>query len=54
MAFVVPDCPLRGEWKNSEPIYLNQVPATLSRILGFDYDGFAPTAGKPIARILSH
>jgi len=51
MAFVSPDIPLRGEWKNAETIYQNQVAATLCRLLNFDYSENNPQAGKPIARL---
>jgi len=33
MAFISPDSPLRGEWKNAETIYQNQAAATLCRWL---------------------
>jgi hypothetical protein len=51
MAFVSPDVPLRGEWKNTETIYQNQAAATLCRFLNFDYSENNPQAGKPIARL---
>jgi hypothetical protein len=51
MAFVAPQWPLRGEWQNAEPIYQNQVAATLARALGLDYSEQAPNAGQPIARL---
>lgn len=51
MAFVSPDSKLRGEWKNTETIYQNQVAATLCRLLNLDYSENNPQAGKPIARL---
>jgi hypothetical protein len=51
MAFISPDSSLRGEWKNAETIYQNQVAATLSRWLKLDYSENNPQAGKPIALI---
>ncbi len=53
MAFVSPDSKLRGEWKNSETIYQNQVAATLSKFIGLDYSEQNPNAGKPIAKLFS-
>lgn len=53
MAFVGPDWPRRGEWQSSEPIYQNQVAATLAQALGLDYAEQNPTAGRPIAQLLS-
>ena len=53
MAFVSPDSALRGEWKNAETIYQNQVAATLSRWLKFDYAEQNAAAGKPIAQVLA-
>jgi hypothetical protein len=51
MAFISPDVALRGEWKNTETIYQNQVAATLCRLLKLDYSENNPQAGKPIARL---
>jgi hypothetical protein len=51
MAFISPNSSLRGEWKNAETIYQNQVAATLCRWLGFDYSENNPTAGKPISAV---
>lgn len=51
MAFVSPDSQLRGEWKNTETIYQNQVAATLCRFLNLDYSENNPKAGKPIGRL---
>jgi hypothetical protein len=51
MAFISPESKQRGEWKNTETIYQNQVAATLCRWLGFDYAEQNPAAGKPIAQL---
>lgn len=51
MAFISPDSQLRGEWKNTETIYQNQVAATLCRWLNIDYSENNPQAGKPIAKL---
>jgi len=51
MAFVIPGVDLRGEWRNTEPIYQNQIAASLCRLMGFDYSENNPNAGKPIARL---
>lgn len=54
MAFISPEVKLRGEWKNSETIYQNQVAATACRFLNFDYSEQNPNAGKPIAKLFGH
>lgn len=51
-AFISPDSDLRGEWKNAETIYQNQIAATVCKYLGFDYAEQNPNAGKPIAEVL--
>lgn len=48
MAFFSPDVKLRGEWRDVDTIYLNQVPATLCRFLNLDYSEQNPHAGKPV------
>ena len=48
MAFISPDWKLRGEWTKSPTIYQNQVAATLTKALGFDYSEQDKEAGKPI------
>jgi hypothetical protein len=53
MAFISPDVALRGEWKDAETIYQNQVAATLCRFLKLDYSEQNPQAGKPVARLFS-
>jgi hypothetical protein len=51
MAFISPESSLRGEWKNAETIYQNQVAATLCRWLNLDYSENNPNAGKPIRAV---
>jgi hypothetical protein len=53
MAFISPDTKMRGEWKNAETVYQNQIAATLCRFLGFDYAEQNPKAGKPIEKVFS-
>ncbi|HQU84383.1 MAG TPA: hypothetical protein PKY59_14700 [Pyrinomonadaceae bacterium] len=50
-AFISPDSALRGEWKDAETIYQNQIAATISNLLGFDYSEQNASAGKPIAKV---
>jgi Metalloenzyme superfamily len=51
IAIVSPDNQLRGEWKNTDTIYQNQIAATMCRLLNVDYSENNPGAGKPIARL---
>ncbi|MGD9563527.1 MAG: phosphoglyceromutase [Pyrinomonadaceae bacterium] len=51
MAFFSPDVELRGEWRNAETIYQNQVAATLTKFLGLDYSEQNPEAGKPVKQL---
>ncbi|MCD9185121.1 MAG: hypothetical protein LUM44_01710 [Pyrinomonadaceae bacterium] len=53
MAFISPDSKIRGEWKDAETLYQNQIAATLSKYLGFDYAEQNERAGKPIAQVLA-
>jgi len=53
MAFISPDVALRGEWKDTKTIYLDQVAGTLSRFLGLDYRLQNPSAGKPVEQLFS-
>jgi len=48
MAFISPDLPTRGEWKDSPEIFQNQVAATLVKLMDLDYSEQNPNAGKPI------
>jgi hypothetical protein len=51
LAVISPDSPLRGEWRDTETVYQNQVAATMCRFIGVDYREHNPEAGKPIARL---
>ncbi len=51
MAFAGPDVKLRGEWRDAETVYQNQIAATISRFLNVDYSEQNPNAGKPIGRL---
>lgn len=53
MAFISPDSKLRGEWKDAETIYQNQIASTISKFLGFDYSEQNKSAGKPIAALFA-
>lgn len=53
MAFISPDIGLRGEWRDTETIYQNQVAATLSKMLGLDYSEQNRDAGRPIDRLFA-
>jgi hypothetical protein len=48
MAFLVPGSSLRGVWTKTPTIHPNQVAATISRLLGQDFNAASPTAGQPI------
>ncbi|HEY8562134.1 MAG TPA: hypothetical protein VIL74_17300 [Pyrinomonadaceae bacterium] len=52
-AFISPDTSLRGEWKAAPPVYQNQIAATLSKYLGFDYLEQNPNAGRPIEALFA-
>lgn len=51
IAFVSPDSPRRGEWRDTEPLFQNQVAATVARLLGLDFRELRPTAGPPISSL---
>ncbi len=51
MAFVSPDSPRRGEWRDAEPLFQNQVAATVAQLLGLDFREARPTAGLPISSL---
>ncbi len=53
MAFVSPDIPLRGEWRDTETVYQNQIAATICRLLQFDLNSVDPGSGKPIQRLFA-
>jgi hypothetical protein len=48
LAVVSPESKARGEWKNTETIYQNQIAATICRLMNVDYSENNNTAGKPI------
>jgi hypothetical protein len=51
IAFAGPDWPRRGEWRDAQPVYQNQVAATLADALGIDYAKEHPAAGRPITQL---
>lgn len=53
MGFLGPDTPALGERSKAAPIAQNQIAATLAALLGEDYAGYQPKAGKPIADVLT-
>jgi len=50
-AFISPDSSLRGVWKSSETLYMNQIAATICKLLNLDHTKYNPKAGKPIERL---
>ena len=52
MAFLGPDTPPLGERSKVEAVTQSQVAATLAALLGEDYAGAVPKAGKPIANVV--
>ncbi len=48
MAFVSPQMPQRGEWRDHTPLTTSQVAATLVRWAGFDWKAFDPAAAPPV------
>jgi hypothetical protein len=53
IAFVSPDSNLRGEWRDAQSVYQNQIAATACRFLGFDYAEQNPSAGKAITELFA-
>lgn len=53
MGFLGPDTKPLGERKNIGPVTQSQVAATLAALLGEDYPGAVPKAGKPITDVVS-
>jgi hypothetical protein len=49
VAIAGPDSPRRGEWKTAEPLFQNQIAATVARFFGLDFAALRPSAGPPIA-----
>ena len=54
MAFVSPQSNLRGEWRETDTIYQNQIAATLCQCLDLDYREHNPNAGKPVAKLFAN
>ena len=52
MAFLGPEIKALGERKSIAPVTQNQIAATIAALLGEDYAGAVPKAGKPITEIL--
>jgi hypothetical protein len=52
MGFLGPDTPSLGERSKVEAITQSQIAATLAAVLGEDYGGYQPKAGKPIRDVL--
>ncbi|MEZ5402718.1 MAG: hypothetical protein R2729_23790 [Bryobacteraceae bacterium] len=53
MAFLGPDTPALGERRKTKAVKQNQIAATLAALLGEDYHGAVPKAGKPIGDVIS-
>jgi hypothetical protein len=49
MAIASPGSPRRGLWRNPEPLFQNQIAATIAAAFGLDYREQSPQAGKAIA-----
>ena len=48
LAVAGPGTTRRGEWRDTPPIYQNQVAATVAGLLGVDYRHFVANAGAPL------
>lgn len=48
MAFVSPQMPQRGEWRDQPTVTTSQVAATLVAWMGFDWKAFDPAAAPPV------
>ena len=48
MAFISPDMPRRGEWRDHPPLHTDQAAATLAAWAGIDWSRVSPRAGKPV------
>ena len=48
LAIISPRSQRRGEWTKAETVFLSQVAATFSALLGIDYQASHPEAGNPI------
>jgi hypothetical protein len=51
MAFISPDCALRGEWRDAPTLYQSQAAATLCRFLGIALTDRRPDAAAPVGRL---
>lgn len=51
LAVISPDSNLRGEWKDSQAVYQNQIAATICKFLGYDYAEQNLQSGKPIEKL---
>jgi Type I phosphodiesterase / nucleotide pyrophosphatase len=49
IAIASPDTARRGVWRDSPPLYQNQIASTIAAALGLDYREANPNAGAPIA-----
>ncbi len=52
IAVLGPDTPPLGERSNIAPVFQNQIAATLASLLGEDYAGAVPKAGRPLTDAL--
>ncbi len=52
-AFVVPESPRRGAWRDGPRVAHEQLAATLARLMGLDCGAEHPTTGPPVEAILS-
>jgi arylsulfatase A-like enzyme len=52
IAVLGPDTPPLGERANIAPVFQNQIAATLAALLGEDYAGAVPKAGRPLTDAL--
>jgi hypothetical protein len=52
IAVAGPDTPLRGEWRQAEPVYQNQIAATIARLFGLDLAELRPSAGRPLPGVV--
>jgi hypothetical protein len=53
MGFLGPDTPALGERSKTQSITQSQIAATLAALLGEDYTGYQPKAGRPVGDVLS-
>ncbi len=48
IAIAGPDSPRRGEWRNAETVFQNQIAGTVAGLFGLDVSELSSTAGRPI------